>query len=262
MSTWKYLVRIGRQLVVNVILHYDSASRDLCAWFWWVFKPVPMFYSYHWHHSRPVDGAGQRVTPSSLLDHRNAYQFRAPCCLCAQNCTTDDYIESAIYITGVGQYSGKYVAGCAFNRCGYLSKLHLSLDIHISCLPILSLSWTHVFKKGPVVAKVSREVYVYFVTRAILLQLNASILVYSCGRFPSKSSSGRAPANRWVARLLLVGHIHDHFMITGMQRVTASLQSQPPVRRPETVVEQLLRLHLRSLISFQMLETKRISTEM
>jgi hypothetical protein len=28
------LVRIRRQLVVNVILHYDPRSSDLRAWFW------------------------------------------------------------------------------------------------------------------------------------------------------------------------------------------------------------------------------------
>jgi hypothetical protein len=34
MRTQSFLVRIRQQLVLNIILHYDSASRDLRAWFW------------------------------------------------------------------------------------------------------------------------------------------------------------------------------------------------------------------------------------
>jgi hypothetical protein len=43
MSTQNYLTRIRQQLIVNVILHYDSASQDLHAWFWSVEFPLVIF---------------------------------------------------------------------------------------------------------------------------------------------------------------------------------------------------------------------------
>jgi hypothetical protein len=73
--------------------------------------------------SRPIDEMGRRVTPSTLSDHRITYQFKAPCCVCAENSPTADYIETAIYVATSGPYFGEYVAGCALNKCGYLSKL-------------------------------------------------------------------------------------------------------------------------------------------
>jgi len=76
--------------------------------------------------SRPVDDAGHRVTPPSLVDYREDHQFRAPCCLCAENNTTASYTESSVYIATTGPYFGEYVAGCALNQCGYLSKCILS----------------------------------------------------------------------------------------------------------------------------------------
>jgi hypothetical protein len=67
---------------------------------------------------------GRRVTPSSLSDHRITYEFRAPCCLCAVNdSATADYVETTILVATFGPYFGEYVARCALNKCGYLSKL-------------------------------------------------------------------------------------------------------------------------------------------
>lgn len=102
----RYLVRIDRQLSVNVILHYDAESNDLRAWFW------------------PVDDVGHRVTPSGLSGYRETHEFKAPCCLCAAETTAiANYTETVIYIAAdAGPYHGSYVAGCAFNRCGYLSE--------------------------------------------------------------------------------------------------------------------------------------------
>jgi|SRR5258708_7860352 hypothetical protein len=73
-------------------------------------------------YQRPVTPEGARVTPSDFNSYRNNHDFRAPCCLCASDAPENGYTECAIYIPLEGQYKGEYVAGCAFNRCGYLGE--------------------------------------------------------------------------------------------------------------------------------------------
>ncbi|KIM74573.1 hypothetical protein PILCRDRAFT_92530 [Piloderma croceum F 1598] len=99
----RYLRRIQCQQQVEpaVILHYDIASMDLRGWFW------------------PVTQNGVRVTPTDLLAHRHVHDFKTPCCLCACDDAAPDYIETAIYRITRGPYTGKYVATCALDRCGY-----------------------------------------------------------------------------------------------------------------------------------------------
>jgi hypothetical protein len=66
------------------------------------------------------------------MDHRSVYDFRAPCCLCASEFTAEpQYTECAIYVALNGEYGDEYVAGCAFDRCGYLGKTtrHFNLDL-------------------------------------------------------------------------------------------------------------------------------------
>jgi len=70
-----------------------------------------------------------RVLPSELLHHRIAYDFRAPYCLCACNFGGVTFTESSIHVAVQGDYAGEYVAGCATNSCGYLSKFLLTLGI-------------------------------------------------------------------------------------------------------------------------------------
>jgi hypothetical protein len=72
---------------------------------------------------RPVNEAGERITPSGLLDYRMAYVFQAPCCLCASVTPGSDYTESAIYVPIGGEFVGEYVAACATDSCGYMCKL-------------------------------------------------------------------------------------------------------------------------------------------
>jgi hypothetical protein len=72
------------------------------------------------HVQRPVDDAGNRVTPAALEDHRVSNVFRGPSCLCAYT-AGDAYTESAIYMAVDGSNFGEYVASCATGRCGYLS---------------------------------------------------------------------------------------------------------------------------------------------
>jgi hypothetical protein len=74
-----------------------------------------------------------RVFPSDLLHHRVAYDFRAPYCLCACNFGSVTFTESIIYVAVQGDYAGEYVAGCATNSCGYLSRFFLTsiIVVHI-----------------------------------------------------------------------------------------------------------------------------------
>jgi hypothetical protein len=66
---------------------------------------------------RPVNDAGERVTPPDLVHLRLTHEFKAPCCLCACQAIGGGYTESAIYIA-----NSEYVAGCASGSCGYLSR--------------------------------------------------------------------------------------------------------------------------------------------
>ena len=71
---------------------------------------------------RPITQTGQRVSPSDMQAYRVGHEFKAPCCLGANDTVEDYYTESAIYLAPNGIYAGEYVAGCAGARCGYLSK--------------------------------------------------------------------------------------------------------------------------------------------
>ena len=131
-----------QRLHPTVILHYHPPSRDLGAWFWYVVKFgifTLMLTIVAW---RPVTEAGRRVPPSDLSDYRIGYDFRAPCCLCASNPNSFGFTESEIYRALSGPYEGEYVAGCAADICGYISKpefasmscSYISKPLHIANL--------------------------------------------------------------------------------------------------------------------------------
>ena len=72
---------------------------------------------------RPIAETGTRVAPSDLMHHRVLYDFKLPSCLCASDFFIEpQYTECAFYLASSGKYSGEYVAGCAFDHCGYISK--------------------------------------------------------------------------------------------------------------------------------------------
>lgn len=62
------------------------------------------------------------MAPEKLIDFRTSHEFKAPSCLCASNAAGIDYTESDIYVAVEGEFWGEYVASCATDRCGYLSK--------------------------------------------------------------------------------------------------------------------------------------------
>jgi hypothetical protein len=153
-SQLRYLRRIHRQerLVPAIILQYDPTSRDLHPWFWYVHDWSSQLQNdaeeLNYLNQRPVSRTGARVTPTDLVEHRRAHDFKAPCCLCA--CSSIVYTESAIYIAVKGQYSGEYVAGCASDSCGYLSESAFFFDPmsdYLCCT--ISQSGPHVYEERP-----------------------------------------------------------------------------------------------------------------
>ena len=85
-------------------------------------------------HLRPVTEAGSRVPPSDLLDYRAHHHFWAPYCLCTA--------ESIMYVAVRGPYAGEYVAGCATDTCGYLSKSFYVLATIICLRSLGQLTWS------------------------------------------------------------------------------------------------------------------------
>ena len=72
---------------------------------------------------RPINDAGERVTPSNLLEYRRSHDFKGPCCLCASVHSDEAaYTESAIFLAVRGPSAGKYVSACATGHCRYWGK--------------------------------------------------------------------------------------------------------------------------------------------
>jgi hypothetical protein len=71
------------------------------------------------HRDRPVNDAGERVTPSDLEAHRLSHRFLGPCCICAASEEQLIFTESAIVLVLSGRRAGQYVARCAQGKCGY-----------------------------------------------------------------------------------------------------------------------------------------------
>ena len=66
------------------------------------------------------------------MDYRGLYDFRLPSCLCAiEFVASAQYTECAVYLPPNGEYTGEYVAGCAFDRCGYLGKCAWNIILYL-----------------------------------------------------------------------------------------------------------------------------------
>lgn len=69
---------------------------------------------------RPIDGDGNKVLPFNLEIHREEYELKYPCCLCADGRGRTAYIECAVYSwrnKDTGQFD--WTARCASDECGY-----------------------------------------------------------------------------------------------------------------------------------------------
>jgi hypothetical protein len=129
-----------QRLSPAIVLHYDPPSRDLRAWFWCVWLPCSFECTLINITLRPVFAeTGNRVPPSDLVDYRADHYFCAPWCLCASNTRGPGFTETAIYVAVRGPYAGEYVAGCATDTCGYLSK---SFYMHTEGYNPSEATWT------------------------------------------------------------------------------------------------------------------------
>ncbi|KAG1845649.1 hypothetical protein F4604DRAFT_1688633 [Suillus subluteus] len=84
------------------LLHYDGISKSMVDWFW------------------PADRDGKKIPPSDLEVHRDVYNFRYPCCLCADGGGRGAYVESAVY-SWWNKDTKKidWTVRCASDTCGY-----------------------------------------------------------------------------------------------------------------------------------------------
>jgi hypothetical protein len=78
--------------------------------------------------TRPVNEAGERVSPSNLLEYRRTHDFKGPCCLCASLYADENaYTEASIFLAKSGPCTGKYVAACATGLCRYWGESILNM---------------------------------------------------------------------------------------------------------------------------------------
>lgn len=74
---------------------------------------------------RPIGCDGKRVPPSHLKKHRDGYDFRFPCCLCADGGGRGAYVESAVYSWwDESTKKTDWIARCTANRCGYQGQYY------------------------------------------------------------------------------------------------------------------------------------------
>jgi hypothetical protein len=129
MSVARFLRRISQQqrLHPNIILHYDSTSRNLHSWFWYVVVAIRhlILWSYMLMYvcDRPASHGNdhtrtlayriirsrERTTPTDLVHLRLTHEFKAPCCLCACQAIGGGYTESAMYIADSGPYVRSFI---------------------------------------------------------------------------------------------------------------------------------------------------------
>jgi len=111
------------------ILSLDPATRTLSLLKWYVVLLDGRLIVGWWANSfvscsnRPVIDQ-KRVVPSELRDHRLSHRFLGPCCLCPLFAQNDRavFVEAAILIETSGPFSGRYIAKCAEEKCGYLGR--------------------------------------------------------------------------------------------------------------------------------------------
>ncbi|KAG1806685.1 uncharacterized protein HD556DRAFT_1303094 [Suillus plorans] len=90
------------------LLHYDSASESMIEWCW------------------PADREGRKILPSNLEKHCKKYDFRYPCCVCANGGGRGAYIEVAVYPWWNKTTNNTFwIVRCASDRCGYQVKIDM-----------------------------------------------------------------------------------------------------------------------------------------
>ena len=126
---------------------------SLRPWLWSV--DVGLLLSFNPElHCRPMDEAGEKVTPSALPAFC-AEGFRRPCCLCSVpglDSIGIGYKESAVCMNIGEVHFGEYIIRCADRKCGYkgvfcywmLSGPMMVAAVHIEqsyTIPGLPMKW-------------------------------------------------------------------------------------------------------------------------
>ncbi|KIK37769.1 hypothetical protein CY34DRAFT_108952 [Suillus luteus UH-Slu-Lm8-n1] len=107
-------------------MHYDSASEYMIEWRW------------------PIGCDGKRVPPSHLKKHRDGYDFRFPCCLCADGGGRGAYVESAVYSWwDESTKKTDWIARCTANRCGYQAEFQYPQREQEVLPEAIPLEWTY-----------------------------------------------------------------------------------------------------------------------
>ncbi|OJA16861.1 hypothetical protein AZE42_09972 [Rhizopogon vesiculosus] len=94
------------------LLHYDSASKSMIEWCW------------------PTDGDGKKILPSGLEKYHDEYNFRYPCCICADGGGRGAYVEAAVYPWwNKSTKKTDWTTRCASDRCGYQVKIDMYFQL-------------------------------------------------------------------------------------------------------------------------------------
>ncbi|KAG1863143.1 hypothetical protein F4604DRAFT_1683728 [Suillus subluteus] len=118
------------------LLHYDGISKSMVDWFW------------------PADRDGKKIPPSDLEVHRDVYNFRYPCCLCADGGGRGAYVESVVYSWwNKDTKKVDWTVRCASDTCGYQLRIdmYFRLPTSATCqyprrereISPVELQWTH-----------------------------------------------------------------------------------------------------------------------
>ncbi|KAG2753753.1 hypothetical protein P692DRAFT_20722120 [Suillus brevipes Sb2] len=98
------LAKMSTEAMVSstALLHYDNTSGSMVEWCW------------------PADSEGKKILPSNFGKHRDEYEFRYPCCLCADGGGKAAYVEAAVYPWWNNTMKQtQWTARCASDKCGY-----------------------------------------------------------------------------------------------------------------------------------------------
>ncbi|KAG1838001.1 hypothetical protein F4604DRAFT_1941885 [Suillus subluteus] len=103
------------------LLHYDRASRSMVEWCW------------------PADDEGKKIPPSDFEKSREKYDFRYPCCLCADDDGKEAYVEAAVYPWwNTTTKKTHWTVRCASDTCGY----RVNIDVrHFQLAPLAALQY-------------------------------------------------------------------------------------------------------------------------
>jgi hypothetical protein len=83
-------------------------------------NPVQILRNDTTRKRRPADVEGKKIPPSDLERCREEYDFRFPCCLCADGGEKGAYVEAAVYSWWDKTTKDTYwIARCASDICGY-----------------------------------------------------------------------------------------------------------------------------------------------